>query len=352
MRFIFRIILESLVGIIRGVYTSYKGKDKKGIGSFSNNDQWKGFHEAREELKLKAKMYVTVFWNSEFGYIFASHARIKESGLWGIIHPVVTKPPDTTLRQLGEEVIKALEKSEKALPIDEQDIDDEFWRVSGANDYNDFSNRFQCVSVADVGLTFEIEKLVSVNGGYINLKRPDSKIRSVKLDCLADDFGDRLKFVLTGESSRVLGTSIFYRPKFGYIITFNVPVKGKRGTISHDITLVSEVKETTTTSIELGESIKEGMRKTKNALPIMEKDVEEDEGFWEVSGFKRWSTFTAKFECIFINVIESESRLELDKLIRVESDVLTYPKPKETIGLSIEVPSEELGRVVKDIFMN
>lgn len=132
---------------------------------------------------------ISIYYNSEWGYIVVSDTTLYDSVMRVTIPPVMTEKNNATKMCLGKMVLEALENSRNALPVKEEEIADfNFWQVSGIKGFSAFSKKFQCVEVEERETVYHVERLIrDRNGSYIWDESADGI--NLDLDCTQEQMG-------------------------------------------------------------------------------------------------------------------------------------------------------------------
>ena len=144
---------------------------------------------------------------------------------------------------------------------------------------------------------------------------------------------------------REIQSCVYFNSKVGYIITICTTEKETSSNRTMESTFTISLDAT---AKQLGESIKEALEESKNALPVEKTDSVES-GFWHVSGIKNWFVFVKRFQCVCVK--EMESSLEVAKLVRGETSFHRYPTPEKVEERPVDISPEELGVIVKKLFL-
>ena len=93
---------------------------------------------------------ISIYYNSEWGYLVVSDATLYDSVMRVTIPPVMTENNNATEICLGKMALEALKRSRNAMPVMEEEIADfNFWQTLGIKSFSAFSKRFQCVNVEE-----------------------------------------------------------------------------------------------------------------------------------------------------------------------------------------------------------
>lgn len=138
--------------------------------------------------------------------------------------------------------------------------------------------------------------------------------------------------------------SVYYNPKWGYIITSSTTRKDSllKVVIKPVLTQKADV-----TVEQLGETILTALENSQKALPV-EREEDKALKFWEISGIKNFAAFSKKFKCI--KVIEKESALNLVSLKRNSDGAYAWDKNDKGIDIDLNPPCEYIGNLVYTLF--
>lgn len=132
---------------------------------------------------------ISIYYNSEWGYLVVSDATLYDSVMRVTIPPVMTENNNATEICLGKMALEALKRSRNAMPVMEEEIADfNFWQVSGIKGFSAFRKRFQCVEVKEQETGYHVEQLIRErNGSYVWDESADGI--NLNLDCTEEQMG-------------------------------------------------------------------------------------------------------------------------------------------------------------------
>ena len=132
---------------------------------------------------------ISIYYNSEWGYIVVADTTLYDSVMRVTIPPIMTENNNATELCLGKMALEALERSRNAMPVMEEEIADfNFWQVSGIKGFSAFSKRFQCVEVEEQETVYHVEQLIRErNGSYVWDESADGI--NLDLDCTEEQMG-------------------------------------------------------------------------------------------------------------------------------------------------------------------
>ena len=132
---------------------------------------------------------ISIYYNSEWGYIVVADTTLYDSVMRVTIPPIMTENNNATELCLGKMALEALERSRNAMPVMEEEIADfNFWQVSGIKGFSAFSKRFQCVEVKEQETGYHVEQLIRErNGSYVWDESADGI--NLDLDCTEEQMG-------------------------------------------------------------------------------------------------------------------------------------------------------------------
>ena len=132
---------------------------------------------------------ISIYYNSEWGYLVVADTTLYDSVMRVTIPPIMTENNNATELCLGKMALEALERSRNAMPVMEEEIADfNFWQVSGIKGFSAFRKRFQCVEVKEQETGYHVEQLIRErNGSYVWDESADGI--NLNLDCTEEQMG-------------------------------------------------------------------------------------------------------------------------------------------------------------------
>lgn len=123
-------------------------------------------------------VYIDIYYNSKFGYIIASDAKVKNSIIHTVIEPVIVAEPQITKFELTKYIEEAFIKSEFCELVDKSQVGNyKFWHITDVKSFSVFSKRFKALEIKKDGNIYEIIAMVrEKNGGYVPSKEENDRI--------------------------------------------------------------------------------------------------------------------------------------------------------------------------------
>ncbi|MEG0416675.1 MAG: contact-dependent growth inhibition system immunity protein [Erysipelothrix sp.] len=140
---------------------------------------------------------LSLYYNSDFGYILGSETKIDGTIINTIINPVVTKNNNISDVELGEAIRQSLEISKNAKPMERSEIKDfKFWRISKINSFKNFSKKFSSVDVTQKDNLIIISKMKRESDGSYSYPGDASAIE-VPSNLIDAELGKIIRNLLT-----------------------------------------------------------------------------------------------------------------------------------------------------------
>jgi len=133
---------------------------------------------------------------------------------------------------------------------------------------------------------------------------------------------------------------LYYNPDFGHIITSRAL---KRGTLLGYVTEPSITVDSQANAGLLGDAINKAMEITKNAQPLEPSEAKDYE-FWQLTGIKRYNTFTKEFRCI--SIYENDDQLVITEQKREKSGHHVGRKGDPATHLPLPTTPTQIGAAV------
>lgn len=121
---------------------------------------------------------MTLYYNSDKGFILAPETTIKGSIIHTTMNPVMVENADISPEILGERILEGLRKSRESEPVNRSEIKNfKFWQVSGIKGYSAFSKKFKCIDISEENENFCITKLIRENDGSYSFPNREYTIK-------------------------------------------------------------------------------------------------------------------------------------------------------------------------------
>lgn len=121
---------------------------------------------------------MTLYYNSDRGYILAPETTIRGSIIHIAMNPVMVENANITQEILGKKILEGLKKSQESEPVNRSEIKDfKFWQVSGIKGFSAFSKKFKCIDITEEDEKLYITKLIRENDGSYSFPNKECTIK-------------------------------------------------------------------------------------------------------------------------------------------------------------------------------
>lgn len=122
-----------------------------------------------------------LYYNSDFGYIFAPETTIKGSIIHTAMNLAIVEKANISAEFLGEKIFGSLKRSRESEPVNRSEIKNfKFWQVSGIKGFSAFSKKFECIDITEENDKLCISKLIRDDDGSYSYPGKDLSVELQK----------------------------------------------------------------------------------------------------------------------------------------------------------------------------
>ena len=146
---------------------------------------------------------MTLYYNSNFGYILAPETTIKGSIIHTTLNPVMVEKADISIEILGNKIFESLKMSRESEPVNRSDIKDfKFWQVSGVKGFSAFSKKFKCIDITEKNDKLGITKLIRDKDGSYSYPSKDLSVE-LQTDISNEELGKKILELFMEDENKI-----------------------------------------------------------------------------------------------------------------------------------------------------
>ena len=145
---------------------------------------------------------VLVYYNDNYGFIFASETTIKGSIIHVTMDPVIIGNWDLSHEEIGTFFFEALDKSRVALPVERSEIQNyKFWQCAKIKSFTAFSRDFKCLYIVEKEDIIQMKLLAREKNGSYGYPINNQKKAQLSNTSSKEEAGFRISQLLLDEKS-------------------------------------------------------------------------------------------------------------------------------------------------------